>query len=142
LPVYTTNFYCRLALGDGVVDYGTYARQRRSTSISSSSRSCQSQDNQTDETLRLHEEWMQYIISMIQVKYIQVCNFSILYKYFLITCLMTSCSKDTLHTVCHNRRHFLMPPHRAIHQPHTSTARRSMKLLFCIQVKISIIKHE
>jgi hypothetical protein len=67
LLVYNTNFYCNLALGDGVVDRETYARQRYSTSSSSSSLSRQSRDNQTDETLRCHEEWMQYIISMMQV---------------------------------------------------------------------------
>jgi hypothetical protein len=48
-----------------VVDHGTYARQRHSTSSSSSSWSRQSRDDQTDETLQRHEEWMQYIISMM-----------------------------------------------------------------------------
>jgi hypothetical protein len=67
MSVYNTNFYCRLTLGDGVVDHWTYARQRCSSSSSSTSRFCQSQDDQTDKTLRRHEEWMQYIISMMQV---------------------------------------------------------------------------
>jgi hypothetical protein len=51
LSVYNTNFYCRLALGDGVVDCGTYAQQWCSTSSSSSSQPCQSWDDQIDETL-------------------------------------------------------------------------------------------
>jgi hypothetical protein len=54
-----------LVLGDGVVDRGTYARQRRSYSSSSSSRSRQSWDDQTDEMLRRHEDMIQYIISMM-----------------------------------------------------------------------------
>jgi hypothetical protein len=59
-----------------VVDRGTYARPRLSTSISSSSRSHQSRDDQTDETLRYHEEWMQYIIMMIQVNIFKYAIFS------------------------------------------------------------------
>jgi hypothetical protein len=50
-----------------VVGRGTYARPQLSTSSSSSNRSRQSRDDQTDETLGRHEEWMQYIISMIYV---------------------------------------------------------------------------
>jgi hypothetical protein len=45
-----------LALGNGVVDRGIYARQWRSTSSSSSNQSRQSWDDQTNETLRCHEE--------------------------------------------------------------------------------------
>jgi hypothetical protein len=45
------SLYCKLALGDGVVDCGTYAQQRRSSNNSLSSRSDQSRDDQTDETL-------------------------------------------------------------------------------------------
>jgi hypothetical protein len=66
-----------LVFDDGVVDRGTYAQQWCSTSSFSSSRSRPSWDNQTDQTLQCHEEWMQYIISMVHVKYLQVlCNFS------------------------------------------------------------------
>jgi hypothetical protein len=78
LSVYNTNFYCRLALGDGVVDRGTYAQQRHSSSSSSSSRSHQSQDDKTDETLRRHKEWMTYIISMMQVDIFKYAIFLIL----------------------------------------------------------------
>jgi hypothetical protein len=141
LSVYNTNFYCRLVLGDGVVDRGTYARQRHSTSSSSSSRSRQSQDDQMNETLRHHEELMQYIISMMQVNIFKYAIFSILCKYCLTAYLTTSCSKGTLRTVHRCHRHFLVPPHRAIHRPHTSTNRRSIKLLFYIQARILIIKH-
>jgi hypothetical protein len=70
-----------LALGDEVVDRGTYARQRHSRSSSSSSQSRQSWDDQTDETLQHHEEWMQYIILMIQVNIFKYIIFPILYKY-------------------------------------------------------------
>jgi hypothetical protein len=52
-------------LPNRVVDHGTYAWPRLSTSSSSSSQSRQSRDDQTDEMLRCNEEWMQYIISMI-----------------------------------------------------------------------------
>jgi hypothetical protein len=78
MSVYNTKFYCRLALGDGVVNRGIYARLRRSSSSSSSSRSRQGRDDQTDETLRRHEEWMQYIISMMQVNIFKYVIFSIL----------------------------------------------------------------
>jgi hypothetical protein len=118
--------------------YSLANRQRCSTSSFSSSWSHQSRDDQNNETLRHHGEWMQYM--MIQVNIFKYANFPILYKYCLIPYLMTSCSKGTLCTVCH-RHCFLIPPHRAIHRPHTSTARRSMKLLFCIEARISIIKH-
>jgi hypothetical protein len=104
LLVYNTNFYCRLALGDEVVDRGTYARPRLSTSNSSSSQSCQSRDDQTDEMLRHHDEWIQYIILMIQVNIFKYVIFSILYKYCLTMYLTTSCSKGRLCTVrrrCH-----------------------------------------
>jgi hypothetical protein len=141
LLVCNTNFYCRLALSDGVVDRGTYARQRCSTFSFSSSWSRQSREDQTDEMLRRHEEWMHYIISMIQVNIFKYANFPILYKYCLTAYLMTSCSKGTLHTMRHCRHHFLIPPHRVIHRPHTSITRKSMKLLFCIEARISIIKH-
>jgi hypothetical protein len=67
-----------LALGDGVVDRGTYARQWHSSSSSLSSQSRQSQDNQTDEMLQHHEEWMQYIISMMQVNIFKYTIFPIL----------------------------------------------------------------
>jgi hypothetical protein len=141
LLVYNTNFYYRLTLGDRVVDHRTYARQQYSTSSSSSSRSCQSRDDQIDEMLRCHEEWMQYIISMMQINIFEYAIFLILYKYCLTMYLVTPWSKGTLCTVHHRRRHFLIPPHQAIHQPHTSTSRLSIKLLFCIQAGISIIKH-
>jgi hypothetical protein len=62
LSVYNTNFYCRLALGDGMVDHGSYARQWRSSSTSSSSRSHQSRDEQNDEWLQCHEELMQNLM--------------------------------------------------------------------------------
>jgi hypothetical protein len=55
-----------------VVDHGSYARQRRSSSTSSSNRSRRSWDDQNEETLQCHEEMMQnliqsqqYIISMM-----------------------------------------------------------------------------
>jgi hypothetical protein len=51
-----------LALGDGVVDRGSHARQQRSTSTSSSSQSCQSWDDQNDKTLRCHEEMLQHMM--------------------------------------------------------------------------------
>jgi hypothetical protein len=104
-----------LALGDGVVDRGTYARQRHCTSSSSSNWSHQSRDDQTDETLRRHEEWMQYIISMMQVNIFKYVIFLIVYKYYLTMYLTASCSKGTLCTVRHCRRRFLVPPLRAIH---------------------------
>jgi hypothetical protein len=132
LLVYNTNFYCRLALGDGVVDRGTYARPRLSTSNSSSSQSCQSRDDQTDEMLRHHDEWIQYIISMIQVNIFKYVIFSILYKYCLTMYLTTSCSKGRLCTVRRRCHRFLVPPHRAIHLPHRSTAHRSVKLLYIL----------
>jgi hypothetical protein len=78
---------------------------------------------------------------MMQVNIFKYVIFSILYKYCLTVYLMTSCSKGTVHTVRRHRCHFLVPPHRVIHRAHTSTARKSIKLLFCIQVRISIIKH-
>jgi hypothetical protein len=63
-----------LALGNGVVDCGSYARQRRSSSTFLSSRSRQSQDEQNEERFQRQEELIQnlmqsqqYIISMIQV---------------------------------------------------------------------------
>jgi hypothetical protein len=115
-----------------MVDRGTYARQWLSTSNSSSSRYRQSRDDQTNETLRRHEEWMQYIILMIQVNIFKYAIFPILYKYCLTTYLTTSCSKGTLHTVCRRRCHFLVPPHRVIHRPHRSIARRSVKLLYIL----------
>jgi hypothetical protein len=59
MSVYNTNFYCRLSLGDGMVDRGTYAWQRRSCSSSSNSQSSQSRDDKTDEMLRRHEDMMQ-----------------------------------------------------------------------------------
>jgi hypothetical protein len=58
------------------------------------------------------------------------------YKYCLTVYLMTSCSKGTLHTVQWCRCCFLIPRHWAIHRPHMSTARSSIKLLFCIQARI------
>jgi hypothetical protein len=58
LSIYNNNFYCRLALGDEVVDRGSYAQQQRSSSTSLSSRSHQSQDDQNNETLQHHEEMM------------------------------------------------------------------------------------
>jgi hypothetical protein len=67
-----------LALGDGVVDRGTNARQLRSSSSSSSSRSRQSRYDQTDETLRRNEDMMQYIISMMQVNIFKYAIFLIL----------------------------------------------------------------
>jgi hypothetical protein len=78
MSVYNTNFYCRLAFGDGVVDRRTYARQRHSSSSSSSSQFRQSRNDQTDETLRHHEEWMQYIISMMQLNIFKYAIFPIL----------------------------------------------------------------
>jgi hypothetical protein len=132
LLVYNANFYCRLALGDGVVDRGTYARSWLSTSNSSCSRSRQSQHDQTDEMLRRHEEWMQYIILMIQVNIFKYAIFPILYKCFLIVYLMTSCSKGTLCMMHCHCRHFIVPPHRVIHQPHRSIARKSVKLLYIL----------
>jgi hypothetical protein len=132
LLIYNTNFYCRLALDDAVVDHGTYARPWLSTSRSSSSRSRQSWDNQIDETLRRHEEWMQYILSMIQVNIFKYKFFLILYKYCLTVYLTTSCSKGTLHMVRHRRRRFLVPPHRVIHRPHMLTPRSSVKLLYIL----------
>jgi hypothetical protein len=76
--IYNTNFYCSLTLDDEVVDCGTHAQQRRSSSSSSSSQSCQNRDDQTNETLRRHEEWMQYIISMMQVNIFKYVIFLIL----------------------------------------------------------------
>jgi hypothetical protein len=67
-----------LALGDGVVDRGTYARQLRSCSSSLSSRSRQSRYDQTDETLQRHEDMMQYTISMMQVDIFKYAIFLIL----------------------------------------------------------------
>jgi hypothetical protein len=45
-----------LALGDGVVDRTSYARQRPSSSTFSSSRSRQSQDKQNKERLQCHDD--------------------------------------------------------------------------------------
>jgi hypothetical protein len=77
--------YCRLGLGDGVVDRGSYARKRRSSSTSSSYRSRQSQDAQNDEMLWRHEEMMQnlmqsqqYIILIMQVTIFKYVIFPIL----------------------------------------------------------------
>jgi hypothetical protein len=84
---------------------------------------------------------MQYIISMIQVNIFNYAIFLILCKYCLTAYLMTSCSKDTLRTVHRRRRRFHIPPHRAIHRPQTSITHMSIKLLFCIQDRISISKH-
>jgi hypothetical protein len=67
MSVYNTKFCCILALDDGMVDRGTYVRQQCSSSSSLFSRFHQSQDDQIDEILRRHEEWMQYIISMVYV---------------------------------------------------------------------------
>jgi hypothetical protein len=53
----------------------------------------------------------QYIISMMQVNIFKYAIFPILYKYYLTTYLMTSCSKGTFHTVCCYHHHFLNPPH-------------------------------
>jgi hypothetical protein len=85
MSVYNTNFYCRLALGDGVVDCGSYARQWHSSSTSLSSQSRQSRDDKNDETSRCHEEMMQnmmqsqqYIISMMQVTIFKYAIFLIL----------------------------------------------------------------
>jgi hypothetical protein len=132
LLVYNTNFYCRLALGDVVVDRGTYVRLRLSTSSSSSSQSQQIRGGQIVETLRHHEEWIQYIISMIQVNIFKYVIFPILYKYCLTAYLMTYCSKCILCMVCCRCHCFPVPPHRAIHRPHRSTTRRSVKLLYIL----------
>jgi hypothetical protein len=126
LLVYNTNFYCRLALGDGVVDRGTYAWSWLSTSSSSSNWSCQSCDDQTD------EEQMQYITSMIHVNIFLYAIFPILYKHCLTAYLRTYCSKGTLHMVCHRHHRFLVPPHQMIHRPHRLIACRSVKLLYIL----------
>jgi hypothetical protein len=71
LSVYNSNFYYSLALDNGVVDYGSYASQRRSSSTSSSSRSRQSRDEQNEEMFQrweLIQNLMQsqhYIISIM-----------------------------------------------------------------------------
>jgi hypothetical protein len=55
--------------------------------------------------------------------YLQVCNVFNFMK-ILLNCIPNDfCIKGTLRTV-HRRRHFLVPPHRAIHRPHTSTCHR------------------
>jgi hypothetical protein len=54
-----------LTLGDGVVDHGSYARQRRSTFTFSSSWSRQSRDDRNDETLRHHQEMMQHMMPVV-----------------------------------------------------------------------------
>jgi hypothetical protein len=82
---------------------------------------------------------MQYIISMMQVNIFKYAIFKILYNYCLTEYLTISCSKGTLHTVRHRHHHVLVPPHWAIHPPHTSIPRRSIKLIFCIQPRISIL---
>jgi hypothetical protein len=78
LLIYNTNFYYRLALSDVAMDYESYARQRRFSSTSSSSRSHQSRDDQNEETLRRHMEMMQYIISMKQATIFKYLIFPIL----------------------------------------------------------------
>jgi hypothetical protein len=132
----------RLALGDEVVDHGTYARQWYSTFSSSSSRSLQSQDDQTVRTLQCHEEWMQYIISMIQVKYLQVlCKFSSFIKILLNHVL-----NDFLQ---HGYTPYDAPqppsfPHPTTlgdpSTPHIDSSQVNETTIF-IQARISIIKH-
>jgi hypothetical protein len=141
LSVYNTNFYCRLALGNGVVDLGTYARQRRSTSSSSSSRSRQSQDDQIDKTLQHHEEWMQYIIMMIKEKYLQLCNFSNFIQILLNHILNDFLEQGYTPYSSPQPPPFPCPTTPGDTSTHTSIARMLMKLLFCIQARISIIKH-
>jgi hypothetical protein len=131
LSVYNTNFYCRLALGDGVVDCGSYARQRRSTSTSSSCRSHQSRDDQMDDILRCHKEMMQhmmqsqpYIMSMMQVTIFKYAILQFYKKCCLTAYLMTSCSKGKLHMMHHLHHHFPITPHQVIYRPQTSIAHR------------------
>jgi hypothetical protein len=62
LSVCNTNFYCRLALGDGVVSCGSYAQQWCSSSTSLSSRSHQSQDEQNEERFQCQEELIQNLM--------------------------------------------------------------------------------
>jgi hypothetical protein len=45
------------------LDIMSHPKKQRNSSLSNRSR--QSRDDQTDETLRHHEEWMQYIVSMM-----------------------------------------------------------------------------
>jgi hypothetical protein len=56
LHVYNTYFYYRLALDDGVVDCGSYARQYHTFSTSSFSQSRQSHDTEMEERLRCQDE--------------------------------------------------------------------------------------
>jgi hypothetical protein len=77
LSVYNTNFYYRLALGDGVVDRESYARQWRSSSTSSSSRVKQNEKmfQHQEEPIQNLMQSQHYIISMMQVTILKYAIF-------------------------------------------------------------------
>jgi hypothetical protein len=54
--------YCRLTLGDGVVDRGSYVWWRTSTSTSSSTRSSRAADSAAEERDKQRDEMMQNLI--------------------------------------------------------------------------------
>jgi hypothetical protein len=58
------------------LDIMSHPKKQRNSSLSNQSH--QSRDDQTDETLRHHEEWMQYIVSMMQVNIFKYAIFLIL----------------------------------------------------------------